>query len=145
MLLVVSQFLLLLALEGTHALEHLVPVYECAVELRTIDAHELRLATNRQSASTTHTRSVHHNRVERNFAGDIMLLGGEVRELHHDWRTDGKHLVDMRLLLNELLDTNGHHAFLAVATVIGHDDHLVRTLTHLILQDDQILRTTSHH
>ena len=74
-----------------------------------------------------------------------MFLSSEVRELHHDWRTDGKHLVNMRFLLNELLDTNGHYTFLAVATIVSHDDHLVRTLANLILEDNQILRTTSHH
>ena len=58
------QLFLLLALESTHALEHLVPVYEGTIELRTIDADELRLASNRQSTSTTHTCSVHHNRIQ---------------------------------------------------------------------------------
>ena len=61
-----------------------------------------------------------------------MLLSSEVRELHHDWRSDGKHLVNM-LLFDEFLDTNGYHTFLTVTTIIRHDDHLVGTLTNLIL------------
>ena len=144
MLLIVSQLFLLLTLEGTHALEHLIPVDEGAIKLRTIDADELCLATNGESAGTTHTCTIHHNRIQRYFAGDIVLLGSEVRELHHDWRSDGEYLVNM-LLFDELLDTNGYHTFLAIASVIRHDDYLIRALTNLILKDNQILRTTSHH
>ncbi len=145
MLLVVGQLLLLLTLEGSHALEHLIPIHEGAVKLWTVDADELRLAANRQSAGSAHTRTIHHDGVQADFAGDVMLLGSEVRELHHDWRTNGEDLVYVWLLLDKLLDTNGYYAFLTVTAVVGHDDHLVRTLAHLILQDDQILRATSHH
>ena len=130
-LLVVCQLLLLLALEGAHALEHLVPVDQCAVELGTVDADELRLTANRQTAGTTHARTIDHDGVQRHLAGNVMLLGREVRELHHDWRTDGKHLVNV-LLLEELLHADGHHALLAVAAVVGHDDDLVRTLAYLV-------------
>ena len=73
-----------------------------------------------------------------------MFLSGEVRELHHDWRTNGKYLVHV-LLLKELLHTNGYHTLFAVAAVIGHDNHLVRALAHLVFKDDEILRTSSHH
>ena len=68
-----------------------------------------------------------------------MLLSGEVRELHHNWRANSEHLVDMRLLLDKLFDTNGHYAFLAVTTVIGHDDNLVRTLAYLIFKNNEVL------
>ena len=60
-----------------------------------------------------------------------MLLSRKVRELHHDGRTNSKHLVHM-LLLEELLHTDGHDAFFAVTSVIGHDDDLVGTLAYLI-------------
>ena len=73
-----------------------------------------------------------------------MFLSGEVRELHHDGRTNGKDLVDM-LLFYELLDTNSYYTFLAVATVISHDDDFVRTFAYLILKDNQVLRTTRHY
>ena len=54
-----------------------------------------------------------------------MLLCGQVREFHHDGRTNGKHLVNVRLLFDEFLYADGYYAFLAVAAVIGHDNHLV--------------------
>ena len=73
-----------------------------------------------------------------------MLLSSEVRELHHDGRADGKYLVDV-LLLEELLHTDGHYAFLTIRAIIGHDDHFVRALTNLVFEDNQILRTTGHH
>ena len=107
------QFFLLSTLEGTHALEHLVPIDEGAIKLRTVNADELRLATNGQTASTAHTRTIYHDGVQADFARNIMLLSGEVRELHHNGRTNGKNLVDM-FLLNEFLDTNGNDTFLAI-------------------------------
>lgn len=77
-LLIVSELFLLFALEGAHALEHLVPVNQSSIELRTVDADKLGLASNGQTARATHTRSVHHDCVQADFAGDVMLLGGEV-------------------------------------------------------------------
>ena len=143
MFLVVCQFFLLLAFEGSHALEHFIPVNQGAIELRTVDADELRLATNGQTAGTAHTRTIDHDGVQRHFAGDVMLLGGEVRELHHDRRTDGKNLVYV-FLFDELLDTDSHHALLAIRAIVGHDDDLVRRLAYLIFQYNKILGTASH-
>ena len=73
-----------------------------------------------------------------------MLLSREVRELHHDGRADGEHLIDV-LLFEELLHSDRHHTLLAVRAIIGHDDHLVRALANLVLKDNQILRATCHH
>ena len=120
----VSQFFLLLALECSHALEHLVPVNEGAVELWAIDTNELCLASDCQTASAAHACSVNHNGIERNLARDVMFLSGEVREFHHYWRSNSKHLVDM-LLFDEFLDTNGNDAFFTIRTVISHYDDLV--------------------
>ena len=142
-LLKVLQLILLGALECAHALEHLVPVDQGTVELRTVDADKLRLAANGQSASSAHARTVDHNRVQAYLARNIVFLSREVGELHHDGRTDGKHLVNM-LLLDKLLDTYGDHTFLAIRAVIGHDDHLVARLAHLVFQYDQVFRTASH-
>ena len=73
-----------------------------------------------------------------------MFLGSEVRELHHDGRTNGEDLVDM-FLLDKLLDTNSYHTLLAIRAVISHDDDLVRRFTNLIFKDNQVFRTTCHH
>ena len=144
MFLVVLHLLLLSLLERTHALEHLVPVHQRTVELRSVDAHKLRLAADGQTAGTTHARAVHHDSVQRHLAGDSVLLCRQVREFHHDGRTYGKHLVHM-FLLNEFLNTYRHYSLLAIGTVVGHDDHLVRTLAYLILKYDQVLRAACHY
>ena len=72
-----------------------------------------------------------------------MLLSGEVRELHHDGRTDGKNLVYV-LLFDELLDTNGYHAFLAITTIVSHDDNFIGTFANLVFKNDKVFRTASH-
>ena len=138
MLLEVYHLLTLGILEGTHALEHLVPIDQGSIKLRTVDADELGLASDGQAAGATHTRSVHHDGVEGNVGREIVFLGQEAAELHHDRRTDGKDLVDV-LLVDEFLDTNGYHAFLAVATVIGHDDEFVAGTANFLFHDDQFL------
>ena len=110
---IVFHFLLLLTLECAHSLEHLIPIHESTVKFRTVDADELRLSANGESASSAHTCSVHHNGVERNISWDIVFLCEQATELHHDRRTYGKHAVDM-FLLYEFLYTYGNHTFLAV-------------------------------
>ena len=113
MLGIVLHFLLLGLFERAHALEHLVPVDKGSIKFRAVDTHKLRFATDSQSAGTAHTRTVNHDGVQRDLAGDAMLLCRKVRELHHNGRTDSKDFVNV-FLLDELLDANSHHAFFAV-------------------------------
>ena len=111
-------------LESTHTLEHFIPIYKVAVKLRAVDTYKLRLSANSQSACSTHAGSVYHNRVQRDVVRDIVLLCHQGTELHHDGRSDGKHLVDM-LALDDLFHTCGDHTFFAPRTIVGHDDDLV--------------------
>ena len=113
-LLEMLHFLTLHTLERTHSLEHLVPVYLCAIELRSVDADKLGLSANSQSACTAHSSSIDHDSVERNIGGNAIFLGKQAAELHHYRRPDGKSLVDMWLLLNEFLDTDRYDTLLAV-------------------------------
>ena len=124
MFLEVFHLLALYVLEGSHALEHLVPVYLGTVKLRTVDADKLGLSADSQTAGTAHTGTVHHDSIERYISREIVFLGQETAELHHDRRTDGEYLVDM-LLIDELFDTHGNNTFLAVAAVVGHDDEFI--------------------
>ena len=127
-----SQFFLLLALEGVHALEHLVPVNQGTVELWTVYADKLCFATNGQSAGTTHTCTIDHDGVQRYFTGNAVLLSGQVRELHHDGRANGKHFIHMGLLLDKLLNTNGDNTFLTIRSVVCHDDDFIGRLANLV-------------
>ena len=110
----VFQLFLLGTLEGSHALEHLVPVNKGSVELRTVDADKLRFASDGQAAGTTHTRSIYHDGIQRYFARDVVLLGGKIGEFHHDRRTDGEDLIDMFFLFDELLNTDSNNTLLTV-------------------------------
>ena len=132
MLFVVSQFFLFLALESVHALEHLVPVNQGTIELWTVNADKLCLAANGQSAGTTHACTVDHDGIQRYFTGNAVLLGGQVGELHHDGRANGKHLVHMGLLLDKLLYTNSDNAFLTIRSVVCHDDDFIGRLANLV-------------
>jgi len=144
MSLIVVHLLFLHALEGAHALHHLVPVDQVTVEFRSVDTHELCLASDSESTGTTHAGAVDHDGVERHIVGDTIFMGEERGELHHHGRADCQHLVDM-LALDDFLHTDGDHAFLAVAAVIGHDDHLVAVFLDVIDHDDKILRASGQH
>ena len=64
MLLEVLHLLALYILEGSHALEHLIPIYLGTIKLRTVDADKLGLATDSQTAGTAHTGTIHHDGIE---------------------------------------------------------------------------------
>ena len=131
-------------LEGTHALEHLIPVNQCSVKLRTVDADKLSLAANGQSAGTAHTCTIHHDRVEGNVCREIIFLSQETAEFHHDRRTDGEYLIDV-LLIDELFDTDSYNTFLAVTSVIGHDNQFVAGSANFIFHDNQFLVAASNN
>ena len=116
-----TQFLFL---KGAHALKHLIPVDKCSVKLRTINTYKLGLAANGQSACSTHTRSVHHDGVERDVGGYTIFLCEQAAELHHDGWTYSKHFVYL-FLLDEFLDTHGHHTLFAITAVVGHDNGFI--------------------
>ena len=94
------------------------------VELGAVNTDELCLTTYADTAGTTHSGTVHHNGVEADICGNLIFLGEQAAEFHHDGRTDGKYLVHL-LALDYLFDTNSYNALLAIRTVIGHDDNLV--------------------
>ena len=110
---IMFHLILFLALEGTHALKHLVPVNKSSIKLRSVDAHKLCLSANGKSASSTHACTVHHDGVERHVGRYVIFLCEQATELHHYRRSDGKHFVDM-LLLYEFFNTYGHHTFFSV-------------------------------
>ena len=92
--------------EGTHTLEHLVEVYLMTIKLGAINANELGLTTYGDTASTTHTCTVYHDGVERYVGGDLIFLGEEAYELHHDGRANSEAFVYL-LALDNALDTFG--------------------------------------
>ena len=103
----------LCSLECSHSLEHLVPVNECSVEFRSVDAYELCLSSYCQSACAAHSRAVHHDCVERHVGGDIIFSGEQAAEFHHYRGADGHNLVNV-FLVDEFLYSYGHHSLLAV-------------------------------
>ena len=125
-------------LERSHALEHLVPFHLVAVELRAVHADELRLSAHGDAAGTTHARAVHHDGVQRYVGRNVVFLGQQAAEFHHDGGADGETFVHL-LALDDALDAFGHEAFIAIRAVVGHDDDLVRRLPHFIFEDNQVL------
>ena len=111
-------------LERTHTLEHFIEIHLVAVEFRTIHANELGLSTYGDTASTTHTGTIHHNRIQRYISRDFVFLGQQAAELHHDSRTDSETLVHL-FTLDDTFDTFGHEALGSIRTVIGHNDDFI--------------------
>ena len=48
-------------------------------------------------------------------------------------------------LVDQSFDAHCHNAFLAIAAVVCHDECLIRTLTHFVFEDDQILAAPGQH
>ena len=131
-------------LEGTHTFEHLVEVDLMAVKLRTVNANKLGLSTYGDAASTAHACTVYHDGVERYVGRNLIFLGEQTHELHHDGGTNGKALVYL-LALDDALDTLGHETLVPIRAVIGHDYYLVGTLAHLVLQYDKVFGAACKH
>ena len=58
-----------------------VEVHLVAVEIGAVNAGELGLAANGQTAAAAHTGTVHHDGAHGNGAGQVVLLGGHGDEL----------------------------------------------------------------
>jgi hypothetical protein len=71
--------------------------------------------------------------------------GGLRAALHHDRRADGDALVDVRVPLDRLADTLGHHALDACRAIVGADDELVAHGAKLVLPEHQLAIAEADH
>ena len=110
---IVFHLFLLTSLEGSHALEHLVPVDEIAVEFRSVYADKACLATYGESAGSAHSCAVDHDSVQRDGVGNIVFPCHQRSELHHHWWSYGYNTVDV-LALYHLFHSHGNDAFLPI-------------------------------
>ena len=130
--------------ESSHTFQHLIEVYLVCIEFRPVHANEFCLSADSNSASTTHTCSVHHNCIKRNICGYVIFLRQQRYEFHHDSRADAETFIYF-LTFNDFFNTFGYKAFFSVRTVIRHNDYFVRTFAHFLFKDDKFFGTTCKH
>ena len=87
---------LLLVAVLTATAHSLVEIDLVGVELGAIYAGKLGLTTNANPASTTHTRTINHQRVKRCDGGNTELLGGERHKLHHNHKNNQSFILAFR-------------------------------------------------
>ena len=59
-----------------------------SIKFRSVHTDELRLSSDRNTASAAHSGPVHHNRIQRGDCRDLVFLRQGRDEFHHDGRTD---------------------------------------------------------
>ena len=138
------QFVFFNIFKCVHALEHLIPVNQCAIKFRTINAHKLCFASNCQPTGTTHTSAIYHDGIERYICRYVIFLRKKTAKLHHDGRSDSKCLVDM-FLLNQFLHAHRYNTFFTIAAIVGHDDCLIRIRSYFIFQYNEIFAPTCQY
>ena len=117
----------------------LVKVNLKTVKVGAIDAGELGLAANGQTAAAAHAGAIDHDGVHGNNGLHAEGLGGSNDKLHHDQRTDGDDFIVVLAVLDQFLQRSSNNALLAMGAIVGHQEHLVGHSTELVLQDHQIL------
>ena len=133
--------LALFPLECAKALQHFIEIYLMSVEFRTIHADKLGSTSYGYATCATHTRSVHHDSIERYICRYFVLLGEETHKLHHDGRSYGEAFV-YRLPLYDFFYALCDEPLFAVRSVICHDDNFIRAFAHFFLQYNQIFGAT---
>ena len=112
--------------------------------MRAVHADELGLAAHGDAAGAAHARAVHHDGVERHVGGDVIFLGQQADELHHDGGADGEALV-YPFAQDDLLDALCDEALLAIRAVVGHDDDFVAGGAHLFFENDEFLGASGQY
>ena len=108
------------------------------VEFGAVYAYEFGFPADGDAAGSTHAGAVDHDGVERSQGGEVVFLGEEGDEFHHD----GGAYRDTEIYffaLDDLFDTVGDKTFFAVGAVIGHDDDFVGIGAHLVFENDEFL------
>ena len=123
---------------GARALHRLVEVDEVGVEVGPVHAGELGLPAHGEAAAAAHTRAVDHDGVHRGDGGNVVFLGREGDEFHHDERADRDDAVKRFACLQHTLQGKGDVALLAVTAVVRHHHELVGSGAEFVLQNDEV-------
>ena len=110
-----------------------------AVKVRAVNACELGLAANGQTAAAAHAGTVNHDGVHGNDGLDAVRTGGLADKLHHNHRADGDYGIVLVARVDQLLEHLRNQCLAAVRAVIGHDVQVGAGVLHLVLEDDDVL------
>ena len=110
-----------------------------AVEIRAVNARELGLAADGQTAAAAHAGAVDHDGVHGNDGLDAVGTGGLADELHHDHRADGDDGIVLIARIDQLLEHLRDQRLAAVRAIVGDDVQIGAGVLHLVLEDDDVL------
>ena len=108
------------------------------VEVRAVDAGELRLPVDDHATTAAHTGAVDHHRVHRDGRRHAVLFGQFADRAHHRERADGYHLVEFFAGVEFFLKFVGNEALVSVRAVVGRDDQLVGRRRHFVVENDEV-------
>ena len=131
-----SLFLLFISRVSSHKL---VEIYLVTVEIRAVNAGISDLAVYGNTASAAHSRTIDHDRVERNDGLYTVRLGGLTYEFHHRYRTYRNNFVKLSAAVDKLFQLIGNKAVVASAAVIGAEVKVCAYSCHLVLEDNYVL------
>ena len=124
----------LLFLVHTLLAHSIVIIHSMCIKFRSIDAGELYLAINTYTTCSTHTGTVHHQRIETHRGFQVIFCRQRGHILHHNHRTNGNHLIIMfAFTVNQIAHFIGHKATKAIRAVISTNIQIISHFTHLCL------------
>ena len=110
------------------------------VELRAVDAGELRFLAHLHATAATHARAVDHDRIEAHDGLDAVWARGFGDAPHHDAGTDRRDLVDLFPTFYQLFDGIRDETLDAIRAVVRRDQNLVGNRAHTIFKNEDVLR-----
>ena len=116
-----------------------------SVEIGTVDAGELHLAADRETAAAAHSRSVDHYGIHRHGGLYPIFLCKKTYEFHHHERTDRNDLVVLLTRFDQRAQSVGDKSLFARASVVGHQTVFVGYRAELVLEDHEIFRAEADY
>ena len=115
-----------------------------AVKLRSVHTGKFYFVPHSQTAGAAHAGSVHHDRIHADDGVDPQFFCQQTDKFHHNHRSDGNHqIVFLFLILHQILDHIGYHAFSLIGTVVCC--HVkIADFFHLLFQDHQVFVFRAH-
>ena len=98
-----------------------VEIDEMTVKFGTVYASVLNLSAHRQTATSAHTRAVHHKRVHTHNGVSTEGFGKRANGVHHHKRTYRKHAIELASVFHELFKHIGYEPFFTARAVVGDE------------------------
>ena len=116
-----------------------------SIKFRSVYTCEFHLISYCYTTGTTHTCSIHHNRIKTDNCRNIQFLGKLTDKFHHNHRSDGNTYIVLFAFRYQILNSLCYHTFSTIRAIICSYVQITCNSFHLVFKNQKIMILGSYY